>query len=318
MGAAGDEGKLTAEFTATNQNYYVRTKKEIQPLVPLNIGAVPVLINRAVFDQIIGNLNPSAYETNYDRNKLMRDLLALPEGQYQFCVTPYLWDGYNNPNPTQVGDRVCYTFTICYTGSAPEFTTPVNGFSAANLNNSNPMNIILNPRLTSNHFVSPSLEHGQVFSSDIREFSQYTHLPLSRQVVFNWTGVISNCLASNDFDYIFKIVEVTGNQNVQEAIDNSGTLTTYNNRSSTVYIHDTLANRHFQLKRGHVYAAQVQAVLKRNLMTEIQLSNNGKSQIITFVWGEDSPVALFGPGAAAPNSSVSDNHIWIVFISQNF
>lgn len=300
--------ELTADFTATNQNYYVRTKKEIQPVAPLTVGAVPVLVNRAVFDQIIGHLNPAAYETNYDRNKLMRDLLALPEGQYRFCITPYLWDGYNNPNPLQVGEQVCYTFTICYTGSAPEFTTPVNGFSAANLNNSNPLNNMLNPLLMSNHVITPSFEHGHIFSSDIREFSQYTHLPLSRQVVFNWTGVISNCLTSNDFDYIFKIVEITGNQNVQEAINNSATLTTFNNRSNTVYIHDTIANRHFQLKRGHVYAAQVQAVLKKNLMTEIQLSNDGKSQIITFVWGENSPIALFGPGVASPSSSVSDNH----------
>ena len=183
--------ELTADFTATNQNYYVRTKKEIQPVAPLTVGAVPVLVNRAVFDQIIGHLNPAAYETNYDRNKLMRDLLALPEGQYRFCITPYLWDGYNNPNPLQVGEQVCYTFTICYTGSAPEFTTPVNGFSAANLNNSNPLNNMLNPLLMSNHVITPSFEHGHIFSSDIREFSQYTHLPLSRQVVFNWTGVIS-------------------------------------------------------------------------------------------------------------------------------
>ena len=298
--------ELTAEFTATNQNYYVRTKKDIQPQRPLTVGSVPVWINRAVFDQIIGNLNPDAYETNYDRNKLMRDLLALPEGQYRFCITPYQWDGYNNPNPTQVGEQVCYTFTICYTGSAPEFTTPVNGFSAANLNNSNPLNNILNPRLTSNYVTTTSSEDGRIFSSDIREFQYYTHLPLTRQVVFNWTGVISNCLMVNDFDYIFKIVEVTGNQNVQEAINNSGTLTTFNNRSNTVYIHDTLANRHFQLKRGHVYAAQVQAVLKKNLMTEIQLSNDGKSQIITFVWGEENPISLAGSGSAQSNSS--DNH----------
>ena len=56
--------ELTAEFTATNQNYYVRTKKELQPQRPLTIGSVPVWINRAVFDQIIGHLNAAAYETN--------------------------------------------------------------------------------------------------------------------------------------------------------------------------------------------------------------------------------------------------------------
>ena len=93
--------ELTAEFTATNQNYYVRTKKDFQPLTPLTVGAAPVLINRAIIDQVIGHLNATAYETNYDRNKLVQDLLSLPEGQYSFCITPYQWDGYNNPNPLQ-------------------------------------------------------------------------------------------------------------------------------------------------------------------------------------------------------------------------
>ena len=51
--------ELTADFTATNQNYYVRTKKEIQPSQGLMVGMTPVLINRPIFDQMIGHLNAS-------------------------------------------------------------------------------------------------------------------------------------------------------------------------------------------------------------------------------------------------------------------
>ena len=323
--------ELTADFTATNQNYYVRTKKEIQPSQGLMVGMTPVLINRPIFDQMIGHLNASAYETNYDLNNLASDLLVLPEGQYRFCITPYLWTGKPTPNPTQVGEQTCITFSICYTGSAPEFTTPVNGLSASNLNNSNPTNNLLNP-------VRPELPTSTVgrkplpldgtpaldgprrlggITSDNRQSDVYMRIPLSRQLIFNWTGVISNCLAVNDFDYILKIVEVQANQNVQEAIDRNGTLCTYNNKSKTVYIHDTVANRQFRLIPGHVYAAQVQAVLKKTLMTEVQLSNGGKSQIITFVWGENEPIVQAENTSSHLKSVVSDNHEQVLEQIQN-
>ncbi len=318
--------ELTADFTATNQNYYVRTKKEIQPHNGLTVGLTPVLINRPIFDQIIGHLNASAYETNYDLNNLVSDLMTLPEGQYRFCITPYRWDGYNNPNPTQVGEQKCITFSICYTGSAPEFTTPVNGLSAGNLNNSNPTNNLLSPtRNTAEGRPLPSGTRPVIdgprrmggVTSDNRQSDVYTRIPLSRQLIFNWTGVISNCLAVNDFDYVIKIVEVMANQNVQEAIDRNGTLTTYNNKSKTVYIHDTVANRHFRLIPGHVYAAQVQAVLKKSLMTEVQLSNEGKSQIITFVWGEDVPIEQAENTSSQIRSVISDNHEQVLQQIQN-
>lgn len=320
--------ELTADFTATNQNYYVRTKKEIQPHQGLTVGLTPVLINRPIFDQIIGHLNASAYETNYDLNNLVSDLMALPEGQYRFCITPYQWTGVNTPNPTQVGEQTCITFSICYTGSAPEFTTPVNGLSAGNLNNSNPTNNLLNPVRPTSTVGSrtlPSNVASQIggprrlggITSDNRQSDLYTRIPLSRQVIFNWTGVISNCLAVNDFDYVIKIVEVLANQNVQEAIDRNGTLTTYNNKSKTVYIYDTVANRHFRLIPGHVYAAQVQAVLKKTLMTDVQLSNEGKSQIITFVWGEDVPIEQSANTSSQLRSVVSDNHEQVLEQIQN-
>ena len=308
--------ELTADFTATNQNYYVRTKKEVQPQVPLTVGLTPVYINRAIFDQIIGNLNSSAYETNYDPNKLVQDMLQLPEGQYRFCITPYRWDGYNNPNPVQVGEQACYVFSICYTGSSPEFTSPVNGMSAANLNNSNPANNTLSFMHGVNTVESAIAANADIhlnehlLSSDNRESMQYTRLPISRQVIFSWTGVISNCMTSSDFDYTIKMVEVDVNQNVSEAINWQGTLFTKNVGSNTMYTFDTVANRQFRLQRGHVYAAEVMAVPKKNLMTEIQLSNGGKSQVIAFVWGEDEPI-LFGGGSNSLNqlsNVVTDNH----------
>ena len=304
--------ELTCDFSSTNENYYFRTKKEIQPNIPLKIGTVPLLLNRTHFDQIIGHLNSSGYETNYDISKLTRDMFVLPEGQYRFCITPYRWDGYNNSNPTRVGETTCHIFNICYTGSAPEITSPINGFSAANLNNSNPTNNLLNSRVirdinSSSIRASGSSKKIMALSSDNRQSSQYTKLPRERNVVFTWTGVISNCMSVNDFNYIFKIVEVGQNQNVQEAIMQNGTLATINLQSKTSYIHDTVANRHFRFQNGHVYAAQVQAVPKKNIMSDIKLSNDGYSQVIAFVWGDDVPIVQNEINNGSTTSKESDN-----------
>jgi len=295
--------ELSCDFSVNNTQYFIRTKKEVQPSMPLTISpTTPVTVNRIILDQMIGGLGASAYETNYDQSRLMQDMLQLPEGQYRFCLTPYQWDGTHNPNPLQVGEQTCYTFTICYSGSAPEFTSPMTGLSSANLNNSNPANNLLN-----GGYDEPTMGN----TSDIRESSQYTVLPLSRQLVFNWTGVISNCLMPNDFDYVFKIVEVYANQNVQDAINQNGTLATLNNKASTTFIHDTTANRHFRLQPGHVYAAQVQAVLRKNIGTEVLLGNGGKSQIIAFVWG-DVPVVQPANTNSSTSSSTSDNHTQVL------
>lgn len=279
--------ELSCDFSATGENFYLNTKKNYQPVKPISIGATPVSLNRSHFDQIIGNLNANAYETNADKATLINRVLTLPEGQYRFCITPYAWTGHNDLNPIQLGQKVCYTFTICYSGSAPELTTPVNGFSAANLNNSNPANNLLRRGTVSTTSPSAKLNiTNSIPTSDNRSSDQYTVLPLQRTLTFNWTGVISNCLAVNDFNYTLKIVEVYQNQNVQDAINQNATIATIDNKSKTTYQHDTVSNRHFYLQRGHVYAAQVQATLKNTMLSDVRLSNDGKSQVIAFVWGE--------------------------------
>ncbi len=281
---------LSCDFSATNESFFVYTKPEFQPNTPLTIGSTPLVLHRNHFDQIIGNLNSAAYVTNVDRNELTSTMFTLPEGQYRFCIKPYIWTGHNDLNPISAGEEVCYTFTVCYSGSAPEFTSPVNGYSANNLNNSNPANNLLGG------VVPPS--------SDNRNSSQYTVLPLSRNVTFTWTGVISNCLTVSDFNYTLKIVEVYKNQNIHEAINNNATIATIENRNRTSYLHDTTANRHFRLERGHVYAAQVIAVLRNSLLTDVALGNEGRSQVIAFVWGE-SEVIQDQQGSIT--SSTSDN-----------
>ncbi len=277
---------LSCDFSATGESFFVNTKKEYQPAMPITVGVgTAVQLHRNHFDQIIGNLNANAYETNVDRAKLVNNVFTLPEGQYRFCITPYQWTGHNDQNPMQLGEQVCYVFSICYSGSAPEFTSPVNGFSLSHLNNQ--------PVRVTSTISAPNI-------------APYVVLPLQRNVNFSWTGVISNCLTPNDFNYTLKIVEVYKGQNIQDAIVQNPTVATIDNKTRTSYQHDTMANRHFRLQRGHVYAAQVQATLRNNLLTEVRLSNDGKSQVIAFVWGDD-PVQQPDNTGANITSSVSDN-----------
>ena len=311
---------LSCEFSATGESFFVYTKPEYQPNTPITIGGIPLMLNRNHFDQMVGNLNASAYETNIDRSKLVNNMFTLPEGQYRFCIKPYIWTGRNDLNPTAAGDETCYTFSICYTGSAPEFTTPVNGLTAGNSSN-NLQTPIHSDRLNSdisNGSIQVDRNHRlRVGAANNTAGTSYTRLPLSRQLIFNWTGVISNCLSTNDFDYILKIVEVYANQNVQDAINLNSTLATYNNKSQTVYIHDTVTNRHFQLVPGHVYAAQVQAVLKKSMMSDVKLGNDGKSQIITFVWGENTSIVQGDELSSQIHSATSDNHDQVLQQIQN-
>ncbi len=322
--------EIEANFTASSQQYYLRTRENAQPLTPLTVGTVPMHLDRTHFDQLLGHLsrnNIDYFVGNSNELQALNNVLTLPEGIYNICLTPYYWTGNNSAVPQKAGERVCYPFTVCYSGSAPEFTSPINGNSAANLNNSNPANNLLTNRntismkrnklaattsgTTSAPSSSPSLAGSLVkrglvdnITSDSRNSSQYTMLPAERVVNFNWTGVISNCLSPNDFIYTLKIVEVYKNQSLHDAIEHNATLATIKNGSKTFYRYDTLTNRQFQFKKGHVYAMQVIATLNKNLPIDVKLGNDGKSQIIAFVWGSSQVIQDVIP----ITSTVSDNY----------
>lgn len=286
--------EIETNFTATGEQYYLRTRETAQPLTPLTVGTVPMHLNRTHFDQLLGHLTKGDIDYfvgNNDNLQALNNVLTLPEGIYNICLTPYYWTGNNSATPQKAGEKVCYPFTICYSGSAPEFTSPINGNSAANLNNSNPANNLLSNK-------------SNVATSDSRNSSQYATLPAERVVNFNWTGVISNCLSQSDFIYTLKIVEVYKNQSLHDAIEHNATLATIKNGINTYYRYDTLTNRQFQFKKGHVYAMQVIATLGKNLHVDVKLGNEGKSQIIAFVWG-DSPIIQ---DEKPVTSTVSDNY----------
>lgn len=277
---------VSCEFSSSSSSFSFNTKPTVVPPYPLTIGnGQSVDLTNADYHALLSNVQ-------YEMNGIdWQEALTLPEGNYRICVTPYKWvPGGVNPTPIQAGEPGCCFFSICYSGSAPEFITPVVGQSAANLNNPAPQS---NP--------SEYFDYG----SDNRMSNQYAQIPLQQKLTFRWTGVISNCLRPNQFRYVLKLVEVNvaNGQTLQEAININQTVATIDAGSALFYTIDTIRDRQFRLIPGHVYAAEVTAVLKDEYSTSlVALGNEGKSQIIAFVWGEGNTIS----GSADNNSDNSN------------
>lgn len=283
--------KLSCNFATQGNAFSFSTKPTVMPSHGLTLSnGQNVSLTMADYNSLLSNVQ-------YDMQGISwQDVLLLPEGNYELCVTAYQWSsGGVNPSPVELG-KGCLNFTICYSGSAPEFVTPVVGQSASNLNIPNPLDI-----------TDAGIQQG----SDNRTSSQYASIPLQQKLTFRWTGVVSNCLTSNMFRYVLKIVEINPYQNALSAIRENATLATIDNGSSLFYTHDTINNKQFRLIPGHAYAAQVEAVAKAQYTGSIiNLGNEGKSQVIAFVWGNEVNGVVTnqeGSTHTATTSSVKDN-----------
>ena len=165
--------------------------------------------------------------------------LTLPEGTYHICI-----DVHDYFDTAQVLGSNCITFDICYSGIAPELTSP-------NL--------------------TPSTTGG------------YDKLVPAKKTNFAWTGVSSSCFEPNAFEYVIQFVEVYPGQNVQEAVDNNPVLTALDCGRRTFFTFDYQTNPYLKLDSGGVYAVMVEAV-PADADRVVNLSNDGKSQYMVFVW----------------------------------
>ncbi len=289
---------IHCDYSASGKQFNLATPTDRPPMQPLTLSPGETKqITRADADRLFGHINGSELKLS---GISWKEALLLPEGNYEICVTPYRWQ-QQVTNPIRAGEVQCCRFTICYSGSAPEFTSPLIGQGPGNLSNSNPLQ---------NNYTKGFLERTVTtgnYTSNIRNSSQYTVLTPTRNLNFRWTGVISNCLSPNDFTYILKIVEIGESQNVQTAIKNNQVMAAVRTGTKLYYTHDTIANRHFRLQIGHSYAAVVEAV-PRNSNITAQLGNNGVSQIIAFTWGESKTRANRSqPGRSKFKSESKDN-----------
>lgn len=198
-------------------------------------------------------------------------LTRIPEGNYEFCMEAYPWQ----PQVLSEGEpmsRSCVDFNVCYSASAPELVTPVMG---ANSNG--------------------DIETGVVTPARI--------------LTLRWTGVITNCPQNSRFNYVVKIVKVSENTNPEYAIEHAPVVFSRLCRSTTYCQIDTLRNLEMPFERGAIYAVQVQAT-QMNLGANqdgLVIGNDGKSQVVTFSWGEASYTIDNSGERPEPVNNVQEN-----------
>ena len=294
--------RVSCDFSATGSNFFLQSPSNMAPPQPLTLGANETrVITMQDFRMVMSHINGRDIQMS---GISWQDALMLPEGNYQICIQPYYWEhGGMVPAPVEAGTEGCCYFSICYSGSAPEFTSPIIGQGGGNVNVINPM-----ADQSGNNNSNFDADNG----SDIRSGTDYTVLAPSRQIVFSWQGVISNCINNSNVNYILKIVEVQPQQSVYDAIEHNSTIYTVNTASRTTCIIDTAKDLNVKFQLGHVYAAMVQAVPK-NQNIVLRLGNDGKSQLIAFSWGRSlsGPVPrILPPGSSSSrtlDSTLSDN-----------
>lgn len=214
-------------------------------------------LNRKTKDELLIQIRNGRLDTNVDYKHPLRAQL-LEEGDYHLCVNIYRWEDRYNPNPEPIGS-VCPEFTICYSGSAPELVSPMASAHLA-----------LNGAMV----VTPT-----------------------RKINFNWTPVISNCVARNvRFRYRLKVVKVFDGQNYLDAIRINPTVFSMEVSNATHVVMDTLRDIKVVLEHGALYVAQVQAepVSTNRSGEEFTIANDGNSQPMPFYWDEPDEDAWNG------------------------
>ncbi|MBR4218720.1 MAG: hypothetical protein IKR71_06710 [Bacteroidales bacterium] len=287
---------VSCSFSATGKTFSLETPNNMAPVTPLTISAGEnKRLTYMDFKTVMAHITGRDVRM---QGISWQDAMMLPEGNYEICVQPYKWDHSGGvPAPIPAGEPGCCYFTICYSGSAPEFTSPIIGQAAGN-------SLVINPRIDRESLRTPLSDADEL--SDSRAGSNYTTLTPTKKITFSWTGVLSNCINNSNLNYMFKLVEVTPQQTVQDAITQNRVIFAINAGSRTTCIIDTLTDLQIKLQRGHTYAAQVTAVAK-DPNTVLRLGNDGKSQIIAFTWGKAINIQRPTRPIVTTDSSTSDN-----------
>ena len=264
VNGAGGEGLdifFDMNLTVNTSPLYVRTRPGTIPTQPIHVSeGVNIIRSDALNSQVLIRT-----ETNFDYSDLL-NAQQLPEGTYQLCLDIYLWNDRLNPARVPITIGPCPTFTICYSGSAPELVSPMAGAQMA-----------LNGAMV----VTPN-----------------------RKINFFWSPVISNCSGRNTrFKYKLKVVKVINGQNYQDAIKYNPTVLSTEVRNMNYAVFDTLRDIKVQMEHGALYVAQVQAEQIKSNDSEdtFIIANDGNSQPMPFFWGYNDSAIGSVPESNNPN-----------------
>ncbi len=173
----------------------------------------------------------------------------IPEGTYQVCV--YACD-FNEPigliNPLSDPNAGCAMVQVCYKADAPTWLTPIN---AAELD----------------------------ITNDAKKIEP------KEKTLFSWTSPINTCGANmSKTTYKFKLAELLDGQTIDEAAENNPAVLEEDVYKSHNFYLDTIKYPDL-LTKGKTYVAQVTAISNSEA---VEIDNNGKSKVFSFVYGEKS------------------------------
>ena len=215
-------------------------------------------------------------------------ITRLPEGNYRMALYVHPWgDGTLATDPYPQGN-IDEDFEIIYSATPPEIITPLSeqvNWGAAQREDSR-------DRSRSQQKTTKREDDFSLLTSMGRSSGARNALTPQRKLTFRWTPVITSSSYNPQFEYTLKIVAVLPQQNAQDAIDHNPVVVTTTTRNTYVII-DTLQDLKYQFESGMSYAMQVQAVAVRQpsstiagIFEDIEISNQGKSQVVTFSWGK--------------------------------
>ena len=217
----------------------------------------------------------------------LSSITRLPEGNYRMALYVHPWADETSPTDPYTEGSIDEEFEIIYSATPPEIITPLSeqvNWGAAQREDSR-------DRTRSQQKTTKREDDFSLLTSMGRGSSTRNALTPQRKLTFRWTPVITTSAYPYNVEYTLKIVAVLPQQNAQDAIDHNPVVVTTTTKNTYVII-DTLQDLKYQFEAGSTYAMQVQAVSTTppsggiaRFFEEIEISNEGKSQLVTFSWG---------------------------------
>ena len=214
----------------------------------------------------------------------------LPEGDYALEIQVHPWVDETTPTDAYEEGTMAEEFEIVYSATPPEIITPLS----EHVNWGGSMRTDTRDRSRTQQKTTKREDDFSLLTSMGRSSGGGRNaLSPQRKLTFRWTPVITSSATNPQFEYTLKIVAVLPMQNAQDAIDHNPVVVTTTTRNTYAII-DTLQDMKYQFESGMTYAMQIQAVFVRSVSSvglggmfeDIVISNDGKSQVVTFSWGK--------------------------------
>ena len=213
----------------------------------------------------------------------------LPEGDYRMSMHVHPWLDESTPTDPYEDGGIDDEFEILYSATPPEIITPLSeqvNWGAAQREDSR-------DRTRSQQKTSKREDDFGLLTSMGRSGGGGRNaLTPQRKLTFRWSPVITTSSYPHKFEYTLKIVAVLPQQNAQDAIDHNPVVVTVTTQNTYAII-DTLQDMKYQFETGMSYAMQVKATSVTpaaggigGYFESIEISNGGKSQVVTFSWGK--------------------------------